>query len=240
MADSSYKTMCLVYEEDDEVKHYIFYKLHTSRKIRTDLPTNKTLFVLNPPLDPEHTLQKVFSEAGAIDNVIPTTVGSQNKLVKAAYVVFKKVASAKKAMNFEEGKQSTLPKVRKGKFGLEKWLSQARAERPDPEELQKTIDADLNQFDNEKEKEKALRLAKHGQEDEEGWTMVTRGGKHELETGGTSVAKKRPKKERELQNFYRFQMKEARKEQIAVLRRKFDLDKQRVAQMKGERKFRPY
>jgi len=48
------------------------------------------------------------------------------------------------------------------------------------------------------------------------------------------------KKDRELKNFYRFQMKEARKEQIAVLRKKFDLDKLRVAQMRGDRKFRPY
>lgn len=76
--------------------------------------------------------------------------------------------------------------------------------------------------------------------------MVTKGGGKEkidegaeLETGAGGKFKK-PKKERELQNFYVFQRKDAKKEQIAELRRKFDLDKARVEKLKATRSFRPF
>lgn len=86
--------------------------------------------------------------------------------------------------------------------------------------------------------ERAQRLASHGMEDEDGWTVVAKGGKTMPEETGISTKKR--KKERELQNFYRFQLKEARKEEIADLRRRFDQDKEKVKALRGKRKFKPY
>ena len=48
------------------------------------------------------------------------------------------------------------------------------------------------------------------------------------------------KKAKELTNFYRFQMKEEKKETLQTLREQFEKDKERVARMRAERKFKPF
>ena len=47
-------------------------------------------------------------------------------------------------------------------------------------------------------------------------------------------------KEYELKNFYRFQMREQKRNQLADLRKKFENDKLQVAKMKELRKFKPF
>jgi len=168
-----------------------------------------------------------------------------DKPVPVAYVVFKKASALKAALQLDTTVHRDLPEPSAETFGLEKWKAEYDAERPAASVLQAKIDADLNMFDDERAREKATRLAMDGKEDEEGWTTIVKGGKMVNEDGegneGDSVnPKKRAKKDRELQNFYRFQQKDARKDQIAALRKKFDLDKMRITQMKGDRKFRPY
>ena len=46
--------------------------------------------------------------------------------------------------------------------------------------------------------------------------------------------------EYELQNFYRFQMREQKRNQLAELRKRFEEDKLQVAKMKEARKFKPF
>ncbi|SPO25917.1 related to RRP7 - essential protein involved in rRNA processing and ribosome biogenesis [Ustilago trichophora] len=48
------------------------------------------------------------------------------------------------------------------------------------------------------------------------------------------------KKSTALQDFYRFQLREKKREQLADLRAKFEADKAKVAQMKASRRFKPY
>ena len=50
--------------------------------------------------------------------------------------------------------------------------------------------------------------------------------------------KKRTKKQ--LVNLYQFQQRETRRQQIAELRKQFLEDKQRVAVMRSQRKFKPF
>jgi len=243
---------------DAAVHHYLFYKEHTAKRTSEELPQKKTLFVLNPPLDAEAGLAAVFSAAGEVVSVVRTTMqghraggsggaGAGSASIPIAYVVFKKAASLQKALHFDPTEERMLPQRPAEAFGLQRWREEYEAARPDAAELQARIDADLAAFDDEKARDKALRMAMDGKEDEEGWTVVVKGGKMVAEdaagTGQVNVdqnPKKRAKKDRELQNFYRFQQKDARKDQIASLRKKFDLDKMRISQMKGDRKFRPY
>ena len=238
--------------------HYLFYKEHTAKRASKELPQKKTLFVLNPPLDAEAGLAAVFSAAGEVASVTRTTMqghraglsrggGTGSTSIPVAYVVFTKAASLQKALKFDLTEDRVLPRRPAAAFGVNRWREEYDAARPDAAELQEKIDADLAAFDDERAREKALRMAMDGKEDEEGWTVVVKGGKMVAEdaagTGQVNVdqnPKKRAKKDRELQNFYRFQQKDARKDQIASLRKKFDLDKMRISQMKGDRKFRPY
>ncbi len=65
--------------------------------------------------------------------------------------------------------------------------------------------------------------------------------KREQQKRGTSGPRSRKKsKKYELKNFYRFQMREEKRNQLADLRRKFEEDKLQVAKMKEARKFKPF
>jgi len=243
---ASFKPLKLQLHGCQGVYHYIYFKQHSSKQDSEGLPRKRTLFVLNPPLDAEHALASVFEEAGAVEAVRDTVMQVQqreHRPVKAAYVIFEQAAGLTKALGLDLTKKRSLPasSAEGESFGLRRWQQEYEAQRPDTKALQSKIDADMQQFDDDQAQSKALELAMDGKEDEQGWTYVAKGGK--LVTEDAEEATPLPtkhKKDRELKNFYRFQMKEARKEQIAVLRKKFDLDKLRVAQMRGDRKFRPY
>ena len=56
----------------------------------------------------------------------------------------------------------------------------------------------------------------------------------------TNGRRKKRKKNLELVNFYRFQMREAKRERLAALRQRFEEDKARIAKMKAARKFMPF
>ncbi|MCI4395171.1 hypothetical protein PGIGA_G00177410 [Pangasianodon gigas] len=89
--------------------------------------------------------------------------------------------------------------------------------------------------------------AEEQQEDEEGWVKVTKGGKgiksrpHSEAANQRALQKEHNKKKRkELLNFYTWQHRNSKREHIAELRRKFEEDKQRIALLRAQRKFRPY
>merc|ERR1712034_42933 len=84
--------------------------------------------------------------------------------------------------------------------------------------------------------------------DEDGWVTVTRNvkkppAKPEQEVSEKEKAKgkkiRKKKKKLVLQNFYSHQIKEDKLSRIQDLRNKFEEDKQKIAKMKSERKFRP-
>lgn len=85
------------------------------------------------------------------------------------------------------------------------------------------------------------------EEQDQGWTVVTRkrGRKkttdeHGLAVGAVSVAaaasaKKKIKTQGEMTHLYRFHKKDKRREELILLRERFEADKKRIAQMKAER-----
>jgi len=85
--------------------------------------------------------------------------------------------------------------------------------------------------------------------DEDGWVTVTRNVKktpakpeQEISEKEKAKGKKNRKKKKKLvlQNFYSHQIKEDKLSRIQDLRNKFEEDKQKIAKMKSERKFRPF
>lgn len=87
--------------------------------------------------------------------------------------------------------------------------------------------------------------------DEDGFIIVQRSGKYgragASAEGGGSVGVARhdfkentKKKSVGLEDFYRFQLREKKREQLADLRAKFEADKEKVAKLKAGRRFKPY
>ncbi|XP_064842477.1 ribosomal RNA-processing protein 7 homolog A-like isoform X1 [Oncorhynchus masou masou] len=105
----------------------------------------------------------------------------------------------------------------------------------------------VNIFFLTQEAERQKEEAEEQLEDEEGWVKVTRvksGTKtrpHSEVSNQKALQKEsRKRKRKELMNFYTWQHRNTQKEHIAELRKKFEEDKQRIALLRAQRKFRPY
>eukprot|EP00611_Tribonema_gayanum_P001104 TRINITY_DN1082_c0_g1_i1.p1 TRINITY_DN1082_c0_g1~~TRINITY_DN1082_c0_g1_i1.p1 ORF type:complete len:276 (+),score=101.36 TRINITY_DN1082_c0_g1_i1:156-983(+) len=131
--------------------------------------------------------------------------------------------------------------------GLAAVVQQYRDARPDHEELRERVDAYINLFDAKEAEEEQERLDAKNQPDADGFVTVTykkrRREAAEPDAAAAAAAaggRKKKKKPQELHNFYRFQMREAKREQLATLREKFEQDKAKIERMKAARKFKPF
>ncbi|KZV45603.1 hypothetical protein F511_02263 [Dorcoceras hygrometricum] len=134
--------------------------------------------------------------------------------------------------------------------GMKKWIMQYHQSRPGIKVLQERIDDFITAHEAQQEQAREEREA---QAAEGGWTVVVhhKGRKKttDAESGTTvgSVAQaaildkmaKKKSKEGGL-DFYRFQRREAQRNEIMMLQSKFEQDKKRIQEMRAARKFRPY
>ncbi|XP_038891508.1 uncharacterized protein DDB_G0283697 isoform X2 [Benincasa hispida] len=134
--------------------------------------------------------------------------------------------------------------------GMKKWITEYHENRPGLNVLQQRIDDYITAHEAQLEQEKKEREA---QAAEGGWTVVVhqKGRKKttDAESGVTvgsvaqnSVGDKMSKKKRKEVglDFYRFQRREAQRNEVLMLQSKFELDKKRIQQLRAARKFRPY
>ncbi|TPX50122.1 hypothetical protein SeLEV6574_g01102 [Synchytrium endobioticum] len=135
-------------------------------------------------------------------------------------------------------------------LGLAKWQQEQDELYPPVAALLSRVTHELELFEQAQRDAHRAAKSKRNVPDEDGFVLVTRASKRKTATdpssGATVTAAKadevrdlKPKK-RELQNFYRFQVKEKKMTQLSELRKKFDEDKVRIAALKSGRKFRPY
>ena len=85
--------------------------------------------------------------------------------------------------------------------------------------------------------------------DDDGWVVVSRTLKKTRQRMVPSTDKTlnrlrakhtRSNEKKELENFYKFQMTDKKVDQLEQLKMKFELDKQRIVQMRQQRKFKPF
>ncbi|XP_009764778.1 uncharacterized protein [Nicotiana sylvestris] len=134
--------------------------------------------------------------------------------------------------------------------GMRKWVTDYYQSRPGIKVLQERIDEFITDHEAKKEQE---RKEKEARAAEGGWTVVVhhKGRKKttDSETGiavgsvsQTAVMDNMAKKKKNDVglDFYRFQKREAKRNEIMVLQSKFEQDKKRIQQLRAARKFRPY
>ena len=160
---------------------------------------------------------------------------------QVAYVVFKKPNSVEHLM------RSNLPDIyymsEKKKVintGMKKWCMEYRQQYPNPKETEKKADKFMAQFDLEEARKKAELERLANEPDEEGWTVVTHGKKNLGDAQMLTKRERQKRQRKELVNFYTFQQRESKREHIAVLRKKFEEDKQKIQLMRAARKFKPF
>uniref|UniRef100_A0A8D2PJK0 Ribosomal RNA processing 7 homolog A n=1 Tax=Zosterops lateralis melanops TaxID=1220523 RepID=A0A8D2PJK0_ZOSLA len=209
------------------------------------------------------SLSRLFSRCGHVQSVdiydkrgsgekkenLTSKFFDQNtvKGFQVAYVVFRKPAAvqAAKALS-QEGPLLISTESHPVKTGISKWIASYEASIVNPQELKAEVDAYMQDYDKKMAEEEAKAAEEEGVPDEEGWVKVTRKGRKpglpRTEAANLRLLEKEKQKRarKELLNFYAWQHREAKREHIAQLRKKFEEDKQRIALMRAQRKFRPY
>ncbi|CAG0888442.1 unnamed protein product [Darwinula stevensoni] len=247
--------------------HHIFYvKEHRVRDSNEEKPVGRTLFLLNVPMfcqEVSHKyLRALFEDSGEISNVYlqekPSSGPAPNQEsgcfqqpplpgFKVAYVVFKVRKGLLKALNKKYKKPKCIaPKNDIIPLGVQKWCKQYNERLCGEEELEKEVNTFMEAF----EKREAERIKQEreaaSKPDEEGWITVSHRGRKPGAVRSEAFVKKIHEKEKvkrtrkELLNFYTFQIRESKMNEVARLKEKFEEDKKRIETMRKARKFKPF
>ncbi|KAF7292824.1 hypothetical protein MIND_01181300 [Mycena indigotica] len=139
--------------------------------------------------------------------------------------------------------------------GLAHYIARYDAARPPLDIIRAHADSAMELFEYELRQTKQQSKYRKGEDivDEDGFTLVTRGGAYGKNLGGgVGVASKkfqetgetttRPKKaeKKEKKNFYAFQKAEKQRNDLLELKKNWEADKAKVEKLKAARKFKPY
>lgn len=263
-----YAVVSIKFSASSVAQHKLYVKEHKVRdEKRSHRPLDRTLFVLNvPPYCSEAVVEQLFSQFGKVISVeLRDEPGSSQDLeprlsrvfkpaekqgFKVGYIVFKNSSSIRAAKSHPLNEPLVVStEEHPVKTGVQKWIQQYKESLIQPDRLQKIVDSFMENYDKRKEEEaeQKKKEAEQQREDEEGWVTVTRGHKgtkarpHSEAANRRTLAKEiKKKKRKELMNFYTWQHRNTQKEHIAELRKKFEEDKQRIALLRAQRKFKPY
>lgn len=262
-APAGYKGIPVKFSAKHTSQHYLYAKEHKVRG-QADKPQlqNNTLFVINiPAYCTEKCLSRLFSCCGHVESVevlerpAPSVKDhavskffnlNALKGYKVAYVVFKNPSGLREFNSLK----FTTPLVLSGedhviKTGIQGWIEDYEMSLVDVTKLQAEVEQYMQEYD-KKVAEKEEEAKEEVEPDEDGWVTVTRKGRRpglaRTEAVSIRVAEKEKKKraQKELLAFYAFQNRNSKKEFLAELHRKFEEDKQKIAIMRAQRKFRPY
>ncbi|OCT85357.1 ribosomal RNA-processing protein 7 homolog A isoform X2 [Xenopus laevis] len=264
-APPGYTAVPVKFSEERRTHHYLYIKEH---KVREDLdqtrPQNRTLFVLNvPPYCTKESLSQIFTSCSPVESIElqdkPGPSEAQSSAFskhfglkhlngfKVAYVVFKHPSGVQAFKSFKVKKPVVLSGVGHSiKTGINKWIDNYQASLTDVAELQAEVDEFMKGYDERVAEEEEKAKEEEGVPDEEGWVKVTRKGRRpglartEAVNIRVTEKEKRKRAQKELLNFYAWQHRESKREHLAELRKKFEEDKQKIALMRAQRKFRPY
>ncbi|XP_071330511.1 ribosomal RNA-processing protein 7 homolog A [Trachinotus anak] len=263
-----FTVLSLQFSPDSAAQHKVYVKEHRVRAEKSShRPLDRTLFVLNiPPYCSEAVVRELFSQFGSVQSVeLRDHPGSfqesgpklskffrpaEKKGFKVGYIVFHGSSSLTAAKSHPHNVPLVVcTEQRPVRTGVQKWIQQYTESFIQSDKLQQIVDSFMKDYDKRKEEEaeRQKKEAEQQQEDEEGWVKVTRGHKgtkarphSEAANQRTLQKEMRKKKRKELMNFYTWQHRNTQKEHIAELRKKFEEDKQRIALLRAQRKFRPY
>lgn len=241
-----FNSLWIRFDVNSTHKHQLFFKEHSVRNQEAEYPKNQTLFVLNvPPYATTDCLKHAFAEhCGNVRSVTFTNA----KGFKTAYVVFEKDSSLDKAMELSKDCVITLNNAGNVCLtGLEKWSREYNVSVHDERATKREIEEYLTLYD-KRVNERVTREKTAGEEDDDGWTTVTGRKKRgqfaptrkESTIGKVSQKEEHCKKKKQLLNFYTFQIRDAKKQNLAELRKKFELDKRRLQELRLKRTFKPF
>ncbi|XP_072277048.1 ribosomal RNA-processing protein 7 homolog A [Pyxicephalus adspersus] len=250
------------FSADQNSVHYLFAKEYKVRdQTKKTYLQNHILFVINiPAYYTEEHISRIFSCFGLLESVNvlakPASSTKDNavfkyfnvnalKGFKAAFVVFKNPSALHEFNTLKFSAPLVLSREDQFlKTGIQDWIEGYEMSLVNVADLQAEIEQYMQKYD----KTIAEKEEKANEEvpDEDGWVTVTRKGRNpglartEAVNINLTGKEKNKRAQKELLNFYTWQTRNNKKEHLAELRKKFEEDKQKIAIMRAQRKFRPY
>ncbi|XP_076621001.1 ribosomal RNA-processing protein 7 homolog A [Colletes latitarsis] len=243
-----FKSLWIRFDKENTDEHQLYFKEHSIRKQDPRHSRKRTLFVLNiPPYVTTNVLTSVFSElCGTVSNLYFTN----SKGFKAAYIVFEKESALEKALELAANCIITLNnKDNICLTGLAKWCKEYNDSIYNEDKMRKEIEDYMCNYDKEIANNTAnAKLVEEEAKDNDGWVTVSGRKKRrqfplsrkECTTNKIQRKEEQKNKKKELLNFYTFQIRESKKQNLAELRKKFELDKKRLQDLKSKRTFKPF
>ena len=158
--------------------------------------------------------------------------------MEAALKTVKSARKASRDIVWGEGVKGDIPAL-----GSARYLAHHRLTYPNKTQLLESVNKYMTAFAANEAAQTRLRTKQRQEADEDGFITVTRGGRTNpaRQEAAQELAEKQKQKQRGLEDFYRFQSREKRKERAGELLRKFEEDKERVRKMKEKRgRFKVY
>jgi ribosomal RNA-processing protein 7 len=154
-------------------------------------------------------------------------------------------------MKISEKKKAPKKTISSNLQGIPKWIKEYRDRFSiDLDQLEQTSRECLAQTNSKSNGQSQTNLHSNDNEDDDtGWTVVSRSLKRTRQRMIPSTNKtlnrlrakhKHSNEKKELVNFYKFQMTDKKVDHLEQLKLKFELDKQRITQMRQQRKFKPF
>ncbi|EIN11060.1 hypothetical protein PUNSTDRAFT_65396 [Punctularia strigosozonata HHB-11173 SS5] len=218
------------------------------------------------PQPRQHKKRRVNEEQPPAVQPLPSTpLRTLKPTGRSAHVVFLDSSSLDRALSPSSFSNTKLrPWLTSDEpSGLTHYLSKYQAQRPALDIVKAHADTYMERFEYDLAKKKAAAKSKYRKGeaivDEDGFTLVTRGGAYgQTVGGGVGVASKRfqetasgeaegkrgrgrRKKERkEKEGFYAFQLHEKKRNELLDLKRNWEADKAKIEELKASRRFKPY
>ena len=144
----------------------------------------------------------------------------------------KRAAKLSSRIVWGEGIEDKVPKL-----GLQRYKEHNRSEYPPRRELLQSVDSYMSAYSKMEEARSRADAKKRQIPDEEGFVKVTKGARGGVvrTEDAKELGEKQKTKNKGLEDFYRFQMRDRRKEEQGEFLKKFEEDKRRVEEMRKRR-----
>jgi ribosomal RNA-processing protein 7 len=202
------------------------HRANKKRKRITADDLQSTLDEITPP----STWDRALHKSGAHAIVVFADRPSMESSLKAAA----KAARKNTSLVWGEG----IPTDRVPALGVQRYLSHERRRYPERAALLRSVNDFMTVFEQVSEARKKEESKKAGVPDEDGFVTVVNGPKLNSvarEEEMRELVERQKKKEEGLEDFYRFQSREKRKERQQLLLRRFDEDRRKLADIKMRR-----
>ncbi|KAG7382933.1 hypothetical protein PHYPSEUDO_004229 [Phytophthora pseudosyringae] len=236
-------------------RRFIYAKQHDAKPgAGSLLAAGRTAYLVNLPATASaEWLRACLAPLGGVQHVVAgpgglfregdedEDVAADNVANRAAHVVFKAEESLVKMLEVDALETPAPVKP----CGLQGYAAKYRRNRPGLRVVKELADRYMASFDKMEDEDKRRREELKKQVDDDGFQTVVNTKKRGIVQAEEVLARPAKKhKSKELNNFYRFQTREKKRDralacELKTLRERFEEDRQLVEKMKKANKFRP-